>query len=87
MMPARHEAAVRDDVADLRLERAGRRHLQRRRPAQPLRPDAAEAEKARRGQRAVVDALDAPRDLDRQHRAEDQAEAPVEPGRGEREQR
>ena len=64
-----------------RLQRAGRRHLQRRRSAEPLRPDAAEAEQARRRQRAVVDAFDAPRDLDRQHRAEDQAEAPVEPRR------
>ena len=31
----------RDDVADLRLQRARRRHLQRRRAAEALRPDAA----------------------------------------------
>ena len=83
---ARHHAAVRDDVADLRLQRAGGRHLQRRRSAEALRPDAAEAEHARRRERAVVDALDAPRDFDREHRAEDEAEAPVEPRRGERDE-
>ena len=46
--PAGDDAAVGDDVADLRLQRARRGHLQRRRAAQPLRPDAAEAEEARR---------------------------------------
>ena len=78
---AGHQAAGGDDVADLRLQRARRRHLQRRRSAEALRPDAADAEDARRRQRAVVDAFDAPRDFARQHRAEDQAEAPVEPRR------
>ena len=84
---AGHDAAVRDDVADLRLQRAGRRHLQRRRSAQALRPDAAEPEEARGRERAVVDAFDAARDLAREHRAEDQAEAPVEPRAREREER
>ena len=77
--PARDQAAVRDDLADLRLQRSRRRHLQRGRSAQALRPDAAEPEKAGRGERAVVDAPTAPRDFSREHGAEDQAEAPVEP--------
>ena len=87
MMPPGTRPPCGDDVADLRLQRAGRRHLQRRRAAQPLRPDAADAEKARRRERAIVDAVDAPRDLARQHRAEDQAEAPVEPRARQREER
>ena len=84
---AGHDAAVRDDVADRRLQRARRRHLQRRRSAQALRPDAAEAQKARGRERAIVDVLHAARDLDREHRAEDQAESPVEPRAGQREER
>ena len=83
---ARHHAAVRDDVANLRLERAGGRHLQRGGSAEALRPDAAEAEHARRRERAVVHAFHAPRDFDREHRAEHEAEAPVEPRRGQREE-
>ena len=79
MMPPGTMPPCGDDVADLRLQGAGRGHLQRRRSAEPLRPDAAEAEEARGRQRAVVDALDAPRHLAREHGAEDQAEAPVEP--------
>ena len=84
---AGHDPAVGDDVANLRLQRARRGHLQRGRSAQALRPDAAEAEEARRGERAVVDAFDAPRDLSREHGAEDQAEAPVEPRARQREER
>ena len=84
---AGHEAAGGDDVANLRLQRARRRHLQRRGSAEALRPDAADAEHARRRERAIVDAFDAPRHFARQHRAEDQAEAPVEPRRREREER
>src|SRR5438105_3900465 len=37
-----HETARRYDLANLRLKRTGRRHLQRSRSAQALRPDAAE---------------------------------------------
>ncbi len=87
MMPPGTIPPCGDDVADLRLQRARAGHLQRRRPAQALRPDAAEAEEARRRQRAVVDALDAARHLARQHRAEDEAEAPVEPRADQREDR
>ena len=86
MMPPGTRPPCGDDVADLRLQRAGRRHLQRRRSAQALRPDAAEAEQARGRQRAIVDAVDPPRDLAREHRAEDQAEAPVEPRARQREE-
>ena len=84
---AGHHAAGRDDVADLRLQRAGRRHLQRRGSAEALRPDAAEAQEARGGERAIVHALDPSRHLAREHGGEDQAEAPVEPRAGEREER
>ena len=68
-----------DDLANLRLQGAGRGHLQRRRSAQPLRPDAADAEEARGRERAVVDARDAAGDLAREHGAEHEAESPVEP--------
>ena len=43
---ARDHAAVRDDLADLRLQRSRCRHLQRGRSAEALRPDAAEPEEA-----------------------------------------
>ena len=76
---ARDHAVVGDDLADLRLQRSRRGHLQRSRSAQALRPDAAEAEEAGGGERAIVDALDAARDFSREHGAEDEAEAPVEP--------
>ena len=85
--PAGHQSAGGDDLANLRLQGAGARHLQRRRSAQALRPDAADAEEARCGQRAVVDAPHAPRDLERQHGAEHEAEAPVDPGGHQREER
>ena len=76
-----------DDIADLRLERSRRGHLQRGRSAQALRPDAAEAEEAGGGERAIVHALDAARDFFRKHGAEDEAEAPVEPRAGHGEER
>ena len=76
---ARDDAAARDDVADLGLQRTRGGHLQRRRSAQALGPDAADAEDACRGQRAIVDGRNPPRDLAGQHRAERKAEAPVEP--------
>ena len=79
MIPPGDQAAVRDDIADLRLQRAGRGHLQRGRSAQALRPDAAEPKEAGGGERAIVDALDAARDFLREHGAEDEAETPVEP--------
>ena len=60
-------------------QRSRRGHLQRSRSAQALRPDAAEPEEAGGGERAIVDALDAARDFFREHGAEDEAEAPVEP--------
>ena len=84
---AGHHAAVRHDVADLRLQGAGRRHLQRRGSAEALRPDAAETEDAGRGERPIVHAFDTPRHFLREHRAEHQAESPVEPRRREREER
>ena len=49
-----HHALVGDDVADARLERARSGHLQRRRAAQPLGPDAAEPQDAGGAERAVV---------------------------------
>ena len=76
---AGHHAALRHDVADLRLQGAGRGHLQRRGAAEALRPDAAETQDAGRGERPIVHAFHPPRDLFRQHRAEHQAESPVEP--------
>src|SRR5205085_12180483 len=84
---ARHEAARGNDLADLPLQRSPRRHLQCRRSAESLRPDAAEAKHARRCERAIVDLLDAARDFLREHGAEDQAETPVEPRRDEYEER
>ena len=81
------KAAVRDDLADLRLERAGRRHLQGGRAAQALGPDAAEPEEAGGGERAIIHARDAARDLACEDGAEDEAEAPVKPRAGHGEER
>ena len=87
MMPPGTDAAVRHDVADLRLQRAGRRHLQRGRiRSSPCAQMLPMPSKARGGERAIVDASDAPRHLARQHGAENQAEAPVQPRAGEREE-
>ena len=83
----RHDTAVRDDVANRRLKRARRGHLQRRRSAESLRPDAAETQEAGGSKRAIIDALLASCDLARQHRAENQAEPPVQPRAGQCEHR
>ena len=85
--PIGHRAPRRHDVADLRLQLPRRRHLQRRRAAQALRPHAARPEEARCGERAVVGLRPLPRRLPRQQRAEDQRETPVEPRRRHREDR
>jgi len=82
-----HDAAMRDDVANLRLQRARRGHLQRGRPREALSPDAAQSEKTGGRERAVIDALDATRHFAGEHGAEDQAEAPVHPRARSREER
>ena len=81
---AGHDPAPGHDLANLRLQGAGRGHLQRRRSAQPLRPDASDAEEARGRERAVVHARDAAGHFAGEHRAEHQAESPVEPRAHER---
>src|SRR5262249_17114539 len=73
------KANMRKQFADRRLKRTGRGHLQRRRSAQPLRPDTARAEKARGRKRTIVDVFDTTRDFDREDRTEDKAESPVDP--------
>ena len=77
--PARDHAVVGDDLPNLRLERSRRGHLQGRRSAQALCPDAAKAEEAGGGERSIVHALDTSRDFPCEHGAEDETESPVEP--------
>src|SRR4051812_10746006 len=75
--PARDNSAGCNDVANLRLKGAGRRHLERGRSTQPLGPDAPDPEETGRGQGAIVNPFDAAGDFLSEDGAENKAKAPV----------
>ena len=64
--------AARDNLANLRLQGSGRGHLQRRRAAQSLCPDAAQAQERGGREGAIVDPGHAACHFSREDRAEDQ---------------